>query len=117
MQKSSWQRLRKSINGLSNRRFSIKPCDTSKYDVAFGNYLNTTRYLQHKQNLTNKVRTCLTDDDPLRLSNDNPSFSISEKMGIAQQLEKWLKTEIVLGPFDANYAKKNNITLIILLII
>ena len=51
------------------------------------------------------------DDYPPRLCNNNPSFSISEKIGIAQQLEKWLKTGIVLGPFDSDYANKNNITL------
>ena len=51
------------------------------------------------------------DNYPPRLSNNNPSFSISEKIGIAQQLEKWLKTGIVLGPFDRDYANKNNITL------
>ena len=64
-----------------------------------------------EKNLTNSVRISLTDDYPLRLSNNDPSFSISEKRGMAQQLEKWLETGIVLGPFDTYYAKENNFTL------
>ena len=79
MQKSSWQRLRKSANGISDHRFSSKPCDIFKYDVVFGNYSTTARYLQHRYNLTNGVRIGLTSDYPLRISNDDPSFSISEK--------------------------------------
>ena len=66
-------------------------------------------------NLTNGVRIGITDDYPSRPSNDNPSFSISKKIDIVQQLEKWLKTGIVFGPFDTNYAKRNNITLHMLL--
>ena len=64
-QKSLWQRLRKSINGLSNHRFSIKPYDFSKYDIVFCNYPTTTHYLQHRQNLTNGVGIGLTDDYPI----------------------------------------------------
>ena len=111
VKKSSWQRLKKSINCLSNHRFFIKPCDISKYDVVFGNYPTTARYLQHGYNLTIGVRIGLTDDHPLGLSNDNPAFSISKKEGKAQQLEKWVKTGIVLRPFHANHAKRNDITL------
>ena len=111
IQKSLWQRLRKSISGLSNHRFSIKPCDISKYDLLFNNYSTIASYLQHRKILTNGLRIGLTDDYQLRLSNDNPSFSISKKISIAQQLEKWLKNRTVLGPFDANYAKRNDITL------
>ena len=104
-------RLRKSIKKLSNHKFGIKPYDISHYDKAFMNYPEKSRYLKHRYNLTNGIRIGLTDDYPTRLSNNNPSFSIAEKIGIAQQLEKWLKTGIVLGPYDLNYAKDNNITL------
>ena len=79
IQKSIWHRLRKSINCLSKHKFSIKPYDIFKYDIIFDNYPNTTRYLQHRNNLINGARIGLTDDYPLRLSNNNPSFSISEK--------------------------------------
>ena len=34
-----------------------------------------------------------------------------EKIRLAQQLEQWLKTGIILGLFDVNYAKRKNITL------
>ena len=34
-----------------------------------------------------------------------------ENIGIVQQLEKWLKTEIVLVPFDIVHAKRNSFTL------
>ena len=59
----------------------------------------------------NGVRIGLMKDYPSRLSNNNPSFSTAEKVGIAKQLEKWLKTGIVLGPFDLDYAYRNKITL------
>ena len=88
MQQSSWQRLRKSINGLSNHEFSTKSCDISRYGTVLHNHPTTARYLQHRCNLTNGVRIGLTDDYPSRLSNDDPSFSISEKISIAQHLEK-----------------------------
>ena len=51
----------------------------------------------------------LTNNYPSRLSKDSPSLSVSEKMCIAQQLEKWLKTGIVLS--DENYSKRNDVTL------
>ena len=111
IQQSIWNQLRRSINGLSNHKFSIKKYNIQQYDTAFKNYPNKPRYLQHRNNLLNWVNIGLTEKYPPRLSNNNPSFSISEKIGIAQQLEKWLKTGIVLGPFDKNYAEKNNITL------
>ena len=56
------------------------------------------------------MRIGLTVDHPLTASNNDPPFSISERINVAQQLKKWLKTGLVLGPFDANYAKRNNIT-------
>ena len=59
----------------------------------------------------NGVKIGLTDNYPSRLSNNNPSFSTTEKIGIGKQLEKWLKTGIVLGPFNEDYAHNNNITL------
>ena len=79
MQKSLRKRLRKSNNGPSNHRFSIKTYDISKYDIFFSNYPTTPLYLQHRKNLTNGVRISLADDHPLRPSNNTPSFSISEK--------------------------------------
>ena len=48
---------------------------------------------------------------PTRISNDNPSFSISEKIGIGTQLQKWLKTGVVIGPFTKTFAKENNASL------
>ena len=60
IQKSTWHRLRKSINGLSNHRLSIKTHDISKHDVVFGKYPITARYLQHRKNFTNGGWICLT---------------------------------------------------------
>ena len=48
---------------------------------------------------------------PTRISNDNPKFSFNEKIGIGQQLQKWLKTGIVIGPFDESFAKDNDASL------
>ena len=103
--------MRKSIHGLSNHNFSIKKYNIHQYDTAFRNYPNKTRYRDHRDNLIKGARIGLTENYPPRLSNNNPSFSVSEKIGIAQQLEKWLKTGIVLGPFDEDYAIQNNITI------
>ena len=61
--------------------------------------------------MTEGAKIGLQQQFPPRLSNNNPSFSTSEKIGIGQQLQKWLKTGIVLGPFDLKYAQKHNITL------
>ena len=48
---------------------------------------------------------------PTRIINSNPSFDFIDKCGIGQQLLKWLKTGIVMGPFDKQYAKKHDVTL------
>ena len=53
----------------------------------------------------------MMEDFPMRLSNHNPKFSINEKIGIGQQLHKWLRTGIVIGPFDHKFAKENNASL------
>ena len=105
-----WQRLRKSINNSSNHNFSIKQYNINQYDNALNNYPLKAPYLQHICNLTIGARIGLLDNYAPRLF-----FSVSEKMSIAQELRKWLKTGIVLGLFDENYAKRNNVTLHMLL--
>lgn len=65
--------------------------------------------MQHRCNLTKRVRICLPTS-----SNNHPSFSLTEKISLAQQLEKRPKTGIVLEPFDANYAERTDSTLHVL---
>ena len=43
----------------------------------------------------------------LRIANDDPNFSVNEKIGSGHQLHGWLKSGIVIGPFDESFAKKN----------
>ena len=42
---------------------------------------------------------------------DSTSVKIADKECTAQQLQKWLNTGIVIGPFDEKQAKKNNASL------
>ena len=45
------------------------------------------------------------------MTNNNPTFSISDKIGIGEQLQKWLRTGVVIGPYDMKYAQRHNVTL------
>ena len=40
----------------------------------------------------------------------NPSFTHAEKIGTGQQMQKWLRTGVVLGLFTKQYAVDNNIS-------
>ena len=111
MQELTWMKLHKEINHLSNHKFSIKHYDISQYDKLFNHFPLKQDYMRHRNILANGARIGLNHNYPPRLSNDNPSFSTSEKIGIGQQLKKWLKTGVVLGPFDKSYAEANGVTL------
>ena len=67
--------------------------------------------MKHRKILTEGVRIGLDSPYPPRLANDNPAFTTTDKIGIGQQLQKWLKTGIVIGPFDKTYAKQNGVSL------
>ena len=101
-------KLRKQIMKLSNFEYSTKPYNIKQYDRIFNSYPNKEKYLKHKEILTKGVKIGLSNDYPSRTTNDNPTFSNPEKIGIGVQLQKWLKTGVVMGPFDKSFAKKNN---------
>ena len=68
-------------------------------------------YSSHRNILTNGVKIGLDKEFPHRVTNDNPRFSCSEKIGTHQQLQKWLRTGVVVEPFDFEYAKVHKATL------
>ena len=103
-------KLRHKINSLSNHQFCIKPYNITQYDKLFANYPSRKQYLHHRSILTEGAKIGLTRSYPTRLTNNNPSFSVSEKMN-GQQLKKWLETGIVLGPYTKDYAINDNISL------
>ena len=67
------------ISALNNRIFPDM--------TVFGTYPNTAWYLEYRYDLTEGMRMGLTEDHPSRVSNNNPAFSISKKICIAQQVE------------------------------
>ena len=67
-------------------------CNVNQHDSAFNVYPFKAPHFQLICNLINGVRMRLMDDHPPRLFNNDPPFSVSEQIGIAQQLRKWLKT-------------------------
>ena len=82
--------MRHEINSLSNHHFCIKPYNITQYDRLFAKYPSRKQYLHHSSILTEGAKIGLTKSYPTRLTNNNPSFSVSEKIGIGQQLKKWL---------------------------
>ena len=104
-------KMYKNISSLHNYTYSIKPYNINHYDEIFADFPIPQQYLHHRNILLKGAPIGLNQQFPPRLLNDNPKFSTKDKIGIGQQLEKWLKTGVVLGPFDKKYAKKNNVTL------
>ena len=81
----------------------FKPYDIAQYDKLFANFPHQHHCHQHL--------SILTDGTHISLNDHYPSFSTLDKIGICQQLHKWLNTGIVLGSFDKTYAEKNGVTI------
>ena len=61
--------------------------------------------------MENGIQIGLRQDFPARLSNNNPSFTTKDLIGIGTQVLKWLRTGVVMGPIPTQFALKNNLTL------
>ena len=85
-----WLRLKKKLSTLSNHKIAIKSHDIHQYDVLFRDYPDKKEYENHRSTLSQGIKIGMMDNFPMRLSNDNPKFSTKEKIGIGQQLHKWL---------------------------
>ena len=46
-----------------------------------------------------------------RITNNNPKFSITDKIGIGRQILKWRMSQFILGPIPFNKARQMNITM------
>lgn len=77
----------------------------------FENYPNKDFYEKQRNVLLNGTRIGLKCKFPRRVQCINPKFDVNEKIGIGQQVLKWLQTGIALGPITEEFAKINDITL------
>ena len=104
-----WIKVRKNINSLSNFKYSIKQHDIHQCDRLFEDYPNELDHMNHKNVSSHGVKTCFYVSYLFRLANDNPSFTHLDKIGIGTQLQKWLRTRVVICPFSQSYVKENHV--------
>ena len=102
--------MNQPINSLSSEKHQIKHYNISECDKLFRSFGDTAKYKRHRDLLTKGAKIGLDAAYPSRVCDNQPSFSIDEKIGIGQQLQKWLRTGVVVGPFDVDYAKHNDVT-------